>query len=118
MVNKVSSERRKPPAKSAMAHYYDTGEVSLKRGDSSLPKIKTFDQNKSNGNSQRNDTSLDNGKFYEYASAKRIQKSSNIFLSKKFGDRGGSYVAKSGNTKGDFMSPESSPKKDIEGMPL
>ena len=59
-----------------------------------------------------------NGKFYEYASAKRIQASSNIFLSKKFGERGGSLVAKSGNGKGDFLSPEPSPNKDLDGIPL
>lgn len=43
MVNKLTSERRKPPAKSAMSHYYDTAETSLNRKDQSLPKIKGFD---------------------------------------------------------------------------
>ena len=110
-----------------MSHYYDktnTSDIFTKQrnsGEQSLPKIKTFDKNKLIANSQRNNESLDvvaNGKFFEYDSSKRIQKSSNVYLSKKFGERGGSLVANTANNRSDFISPDISPKKDLDGYPM
>ena len=61
----MASERRKGPSKTAMSHYYDTGDAidvssnQRAKGDQSLPKIRTYDQNQLKVNSQRNQN-LDN----------------------------------------------------------